>query len=167
MSFFSGLADVLTGGLANTVMDGIKSYFPPDMTDQEKAALKLELEKIELQKSKDANDAINNAENLLNERIAQQEGTAKDLMALPIVGRIIIFARGCQRPVWGFFTMYMDYEWFTSPSSSVVDGVAVALYTDQQQTALIVINLLVLGFLFGERAVKNVMPLVAQYFGKK
>ena len=167
MSFLSGLTDVLIGGLASTVMDGIKSYFPPDMSEQEKAGLKLELEKIELQRAADANKAINEAERSLNERIAQQEGTAKDLLALPFVGRVIIFARGCQRPVWGFFTMYVDYVWFTSPTSAMVSDKVVPVYTEQQQTALIVINLLVLGFLFGERAVKNVMPLIAQYFGKK
>ncbi len=32
--------------------------------------------------------------------------------------------------------------------------------------AMIVINVLVLGFFFGERALKNLMPMIAQVFGK-
>lgn len=154
---FNKILDVFSGGLASTVMDGIKSYFPPDMSNKQKAALNLELQKIELQKQSELSKAVAEAERLVNERIAQHEGTAKDLMALPFVGRIVIFARGCQRPIWGFATLWADLQWFSGAWSEI---------TDKQESALWVINLLVLGFLFGERAVKNVTPLIAQYFGK-
>ena len=154
---FNKILDVFSGGLASTVMDGIKSYFPPDMSDEQKAALNLELQKIELQKQAELSRAVAEAERLINERIAQHEGTAKDLMALPFIGRIVIFARGCQRPIWGFATLWADLQWFSGAWSGI---------TDKQESALWVINLLVLGFLFGERAVKNITPLISQYFGK-
>lgn len=147
------IVSMFSGGLADTVMDGIKAYFPPDMTDQQKAAINLEIQKIEMQKQMQLNAAIAEAEKSINERISQQEGTAKDLMSLPVVGRIIIFARGCQRPAWGFATMIGDYYWLSG---------AWGLLTDRQESALFAINLLVLGFLFGERAVKNVAPFIQQ-----
>ena len=37
----------------------------------------------------------------------------------------------------------------------------------QQESALWVINFLVLGFLFGERAVQNVAPLIAEIMAKR
>lgn len=154
---FDKILGVFSGGLADTVMDGIKSYFPPNMSEEQKAALNLELQKIELKKQAELSKAVAESERLVNERIAQHEGTAKDLMALPFVGRIVIFARGCQRPIWGFATLWADLQWFSGEWSGI---------TDKQESALWVINLLVLGFLFGERAVKNVTPLIAQYFGK-
>lgn len=152
------LASILTGGLADTVMSGITKYFPPDMSDEQKASVNLELQRIELEKQASVNKAVADAEKSINERIAISEGTAKDLMALPIVGRLLIFARGAQRPVWGFSTMYADYMWFSGQWSGL---------TQQQESSLWVINLLVLGFLFGERAVQNVAPLIAQHFVKK
>ncbi|WP_230413519.1 hypothetical protein [Zooshikella ganghwensis] len=63
----------------------------------------------------------------------------------------MLFLRGAQRPVWGFATLYLDLCWFATWQLTV-----------QQETALTLINVLVLGFLFGERAIKNVMPLIMQ-----
>lgn len=154
---FDKIVSALTGGLAGTVMDGIKSYFPPDMTDQEKASLQLALDKIELERTIEANKAATEADKALTERIAQTEGTAKDLMSLPIVGRLLIFLRGAQRPVWGFATLWADYCWFSNEWG---------ILTDKQETALIVINFLVLGFLFGERAIKNLEPLIMKLLAK-
>lgn len=158
MNFLSGLADTLTGGLASSVYQAVKDYFPPDMTPEQKAAIEIELQKIELEKAKSVNDAISSAERSLNDRISMHEGTAKDLMALPFIGRVVIFARGCQRPMWGFATMYCDFQWLSGAWSNL---------SEQQEATLWVINLLVLGFLFGERAVQNVTPIVARYFVKK
>jgi len=146
-----------TGGLAETIMGAVKDYFPPDMKEDDKQKFALAFKNVELQKQTQVDKAANEAEKNINERIAAHEGTAKDLMSLPVVGRLLIFARGCQRPVWGFATMYIDFMWFSNAW----------VLNERQESAVWVINLLVLGFLFGERAIKNVMPLVAQYFGKK
>jgi len=54
--------------------------------------------------------------------------------------------------------MYMDVMWFSGKWSGL---------TDQQESALWVINTLVLGFLFGERAVKNVMPFMTQFMKQR
>lgn len=157
MSFLSKIGNVLSGGIFSEAKELITDYFPPDMNEQQKAELNIRLEELAQKKQKQIMDAAADAEKTLNQRISQHEGTAKDLLAMPVLGRCVIFLRGVQRPAWGFFTMYLDYVWLTSASSA---------YTEQQQTALIVINMLVLGFLFGERTIKNLEPLLLKIWGK-
>lgn len=157
-NIFGSIASALGGSIIKDAGDLFTKYFPPDMNPQDAADLKLALRDRELAKDKLVNTALNEAENNLNQRIREQEGTASDLKSIPILGHIVLFLRGVQRPAWGFFTMYLDYEWLVSSTDT---------YTDQQQTALIVINILVLGFLFGERTIKNLTPLILQVFGSK
>ncbi len=152
----STLVNTLSGGLADTLYDAVKTYFPPDMTLEQKGKIYMELQRLEQEKRHQADTALLKAEQAITERVSQLEGTAKDLKTLPIIGHLVLFARGCQRPIWGFFTLYLDYQWFTRWNLS-----------EQQQSALIVINLLVLGFLFGERAIKNVAPYLIQAAQKR
>lgn len=165
MSFWEKITSAVGGSLFGEVKDLITDYFPPDMSPKQKAELQQKLSELEAKKTQQLHQASIEADRVLNERIENQEGTASDLKQLPIVGRIVLFLRGTQRPVWGFFAMYMDYVWFTSPSTKLIEGVQVATYTEQQQTALIVINILVLTFLFGERSIKNLEPLIMKVFG--
>ena len=166
MSLLTKIGDALGGSLFGSVKDLVTSYFPPDMSPEKKAELQQKIEELEFNRQLAILNAAADAEKTLNQRIAEYEGTASDLKQLPVVGRIVLFLRGMQRPVWGFFVMYLDYQWFTNPSTKLLDGQAVQAFTEQQQTALIVINLLVLGFLFGERTVKNLEPLIIKVFGK-
>lgn len=147
----SGLANTLTGGLADTLYDAIKTYFPPEMPLEEKGKLMLQLQRLELEKKQQADEVLLDAERELTQRISQLEGTAKDLKTIPYLGDLVIFMRGCQRPIWGFFTIWLDYQWFSHWTLS-----------SHQQQAMIAINLLVLGFLFGERAAKNIAPWIIQ-----
>ena len=154
MGILGKIGDVLTGGLADTAFDAIKTYLPPDMSEEDKAKMKLQLEKLEMEKRAQANEATAEAEARVNERVRQYEGTASDLKSMPILGPVMLFLRGSQRIVWGFAALYLDYMWFTQWTT----------LTDRQETALIVVNTLVLGFLFGERAVKNVTPMLKDAF---
>ncbi|MEO9655906.1 hypothetical protein [Marinomonas sp.] len=157
MSIFGTLLNGITGGFAEKAIDAVKEYFPPDMSAEQKAEMQLKLKQIELDAQRQANTAVNEAEKVLNQRIAEYEGTASDLKAIPVVGPLMIFLRGLQRPVWGFATLYMDFMWFAEWTT----------LTEKQESALMAINVLVLGFLFGERAVKNVMPLITKLFEAK
>lgn len=155
MNLLSKVTDIIGGSLFGEVKELITDYFPPDLNPQQHAEMQQKIATLEHKKSMDINNALADQEKTLNKRIAEQEGTASDLKQLPVIGRIVLFLRGLQRPTWGFFAMYLDYNWFTiSPD-----------YTEQQQTALIVINILVLGFLFGERTIKNLSPLIIKVFG--
>lgn len=147
----SKLTKLISGGLVDKVVDTAVKYFPPDVSPEQKQQFALECRQLELKYAQQQQHLINQAEALLTQRISQLEGTAQDLLALPVIGRLLLFLRGAQRPVWGFATLYLDWCWF-----------ATWQLTDQQETALTLINVLVLGFLFGERAIKNVMPLIMQ-----
>lgn len=157
MKLLSKLTDFVGGSLFKEIKEGVMAYFPPDMSPQQKAEAELNITEMLNEKQREANKALADAAIQLDKRIAEQEGTAKDLLAMPVLGRIVLFLRGLQRPVWGFATMYMDQRWFFGD-----EGV----FTEQQQTAMIVINVLVLGFLFGERTIKNLEPLIIKVFAK-
>lgn len=99
------------------------------------------------------------AEQEFNQRIKDMEGTANDLNRSGFMGKIVLFFRGAQRPLWGFLVMYIDLMVFSS-KWAIPDG-------SGKESAFWIINFLVLGFLFGERAVKNVAPLISQMIKKK
>lgn len=147
--------DFFSGGLGSAIVDGVKDYFPPSMSDKEKAELAGRIKDSADKQANEAAKIANEAEAEFNQRIKDMEGTANDLKSIPVIGPLVIFLRGCQRPIWGYATLYMDFMVFSDKWKTL---------TETQESALWVINLLVLGFLFGERAVKNIMPLVSQYF---
>ena len=97
----------------------------------------------------------------VTDRAAKLEGTAEDLLKLPVIGRIVLFLRGCQRPVWGFSALVMDWQ-LLSGSWTVELYNATADAITAEGWIVLAINVLVLGFLFGERAIKNLLPLVAK-----
>jgi hypothetical protein len=156
MSFLTKITEFVGGSLFSEIKDGVMSYFPPDMSPKQKAEAELKIQQLLHQKQLDVSSILNESAKQLDARIKEQEGTASDLKQLPLIGSLVLFLRGTQRPIWGFFTMYLDYVWFTTSPG----------YTEQQQTALIVVNMLVLGFLFGERAIKNLEPLIMEVFRK-
>lgn len=158
MGFFDKLADVATGGLAKQVIDAVQAYFPPDMNPEQKAQLQIQLMQIESQRIEAANKAIAESEQAINDRIAIYEGTASDLKSIPILGPMMLFLRGAQRPIIGYGTIYLDWQVFSG------------LWPLTERTiisAFWVINLLVLGFLFGERAVQNLAPLITDFMKAK
>lgn len=149
-----GAINGVSGGFVDKAVDLVTGYLP---NPEAKAEIKAKFQALELEREKAINEAVHVAAEDLNKRIAEQEGTAKDLMSLPFVGRIIIFARGAQRPIWGYATLYFDWQLFANELT----------LTEQQTQLLWIINFLVLGFLFGERAVKNIMPLVVKMMEAK
>ena len=158
MGLGAKIVDFFSGGAVKTIADTVEAYFPPSMSDKEKAEMKMQIQAAEHAREKDLLQLANEADAEFNQRVRDLEGTAADLKGVPIIGPFLILVRGAQRPVWGFATLYLDY---------MVLSKAWDISGDQQLKAMIfAINLLVLGFLFGERAAKNVMPLLATYFGK-
>jgi hypothetical protein len=132
----------------------------PDLQLQfQKAILeqKVQLQQIDAQRAKDDADADNEADKTLTARMAAMEGTASDLKAIPYAGAVMLFLRGSQRIVIGYGTAWMDWEWLTG---GVVLG-------DFQQRLLFTASLLVFVVLFGERAVKNIAPLVIDLLGQR
>ncbi|BCS89967.1 hypothetical protein [Pseudodesulfovibrio sediminis] len=163
MSFLSAVTGFFTGekGLVGTITDTVKAYFPPSMSDKEKAELAARISEAEHKQEKALMALAVDADKEVTRRAAELEGTAKDLASLPVVGRFIIFARGCLRPLFGYFTLFVDWQIFSNSwdvSMTTLTGEFTA-----EGILIIVLNILVLGFLFGERTVKNLMPLFTKF----
>ena len=156
MGILSSLSEFVGGNLFKEIKDTVVTYFPPDMSPLQKAELEIKVQESLHKQQMELAKMLDEAGRQLDQRIAEQEGTAKDLLSMPILGRLVLFLRGLQRPVWGFAVLYLDFVWFSTGSN----------YNDQQGTAMICINMLVLGFLFGERTIKNLEPLIIKVFGK-
>lgn len=159
MDIFTKIVDFFGGSAVKTIADTIMAYLPPDISPEKKIEIAFASSQQEYQRQKDAMIMAHEMDKEFNQRIKDLEGTAADLKALPYVGNILIFFRGAQRPIWGFATLYLDYMWFSN-AWKIPDGT-------QQSAAFLVINVLVLAFLFGERALQNVMPYIIQFFGAK
>ena len=156
MGFFEKVTSVLGGGIVKEVGDLVKTYFPPSMSEQEKLQFQLALQDSIHKRDMEIAKLGHEMDTEFNRRTVEMEGTASDLKVIPIIGPLLIFLRGTQRPVWGFATLWLDWQVFSSAWK----------LTEKQEIILLVINLLVLGFLFGERAIKNVAPLLSQFFGR-
>ena len=157
MSFLAKLTEIVGGSLFKEAKEVVMAYWPPEVSPEKRLELQAKLNDIELEKSRQLDQAIADAETRLTERIALTEGSAQDLRALPVIGPLVLFLRGLQRPAWGYATLYGDAMWFMGRWN----------LNAQQESALWVINFLVLGFLFGERAVQNVAPLIAELMKNK
>lgn len=158
MNLWNKLIDSVGGSLVGNIVDTVKAYFPPSMSDQEKAALEFKVREVAHKQELSLLQATNHMEAEFNQRIKDMEGTASDLKAIKVIGPLVIFLRGLQRPVWGFATLYIDYQVFAGEWKLLADS--------KQDAAFLVINLLVLGFLFGERALKNVGPVIERMIKK-
>lgn len=156
MSILATITNFLGGNIFKEIKEGVMAYLPPDLSPTQKAEISFKVQSLLDKKEADANRILSDAAVQLDKRISVQEGSAQDLKSIPFLGAFIIFLRAAQRPIWGYCTIYMDYRWFFE----------IKTLTEQQQTAMIIINILVLGFLFGERTIKNLEPLITKVFAK-
>lgn len=158
-SAVKGVANVALGGLPDTIMDIVDGIAGNDLPPEKRAELQIAIERETTQRQIAANDAARDAEQMVTQRAAELEGTAADLAKLGWVGRLVIGLRGVQRPIWGFGTLYLDVMVFSKQWPVEPDSMT--------EVAFVLINLLVLGFLFGERAVKNLLPLVTSFLAAR
>jgi hypothetical protein len=158
MGILEKIGGLLGGGLGTKIAEIVGNRIE-DKGKQQLAQLELEKaigdREHELQMAELAADA--EAQKEFSERTQAMEGTAADLKVVPYVGAFVIFLRGAFRPLFAYFTAYLDWLYFyqTTP------------WSDKQQALVYAVNMLVLGFFFGERALKNVLPLVAKVFEAK
>lgn len=151
------IAQTVTGAATpDAALTAIKT--DPGMALQfQKAVLdqKVQLQQIDAQRDKDDADEDNEADTILTARMAALEGTASDLKAIPYAGPLMLFIRGSQRIVISYGTAWVDWLWLSG-------GLTL---NDMQQRLLFTASLLVFVVLFGERAVKNIAPLVIDLLG--
>lgn len=157
-SIAAGVAKFFGGDTGKEVVGFIRDRFPGKMSEAELAEVAAETDKREMEREKNVMDWAREQDQQFFTFTKDMEGTAADLRTIPYVGGLIIFLRGAFRPIFAYFTLYLDAVWMLTETSDS--------WTDQQNTAMIVINVVVLVFFFGERTVKNLMPLIAQVFGR-
>lgn len=143
---FGAAKKIVTGGFAGGIIDAIAKVLPPDIDPVVKAQIDLAATQEAHRQEIALMSAWNDAELAFNERTLALEGTASDLKAIPILGPIMIFLRGSFRPLFSFAVMFWDWKIFSGAWAS------------PDPELLIALNVLVLGFYFGERAVKNILP---------
>ena len=179
MSFFGKIVDFISGGVGSKIVDTVAAHFPPDMSEKEKEQMKLVIAQASREYELELLRVAQKEQEAFNQRIKDLEGTAADLNQAGVLGRIILFLRGLQRPIWGFAVLYLDFMVFSgawpvtkAPSGQTTNaaGEAVAAAAGgitgmDLQSAFWVINFLVLGFLFGERAMRNVLPFFQARLG--
>lgn len=151
MDWLSGLLSLFGGGtngkgVVGELTDAVDRFIT---TDAEKAEAEMAITQVMHQRELEMTRIALEADKEFNDRIKDLEGTSKDLIQAGFFGKVVLFVRGAQRPAWGIATMILDYMVFSG---------AWKLEGDTLNDAFYVVNFLVLGFLFGERAIKNVAP---------
>lgn len=177
MGFFGVLQSMFTGdangGVAGKIIDTVKDYFPPDMSDEEKANLNLAITQAIHKQEMDILNAAHEEEVEFNKRTVAMEGTAQDLIQAGWLGKIALFFRGFQRILWSYGIFVFDVFWLmgkvdfpTTMSITDPNNSGVQMIVPNPIVAFIVtVNVLVLAFLFGERALKNLTPMIVSIIG--
>ena len=153
-------------GIGKNIADTVLGKFPNKLSEEDRAQLEAavneaarehELKLLDMALEQEKLALEQDAE--FNKRIKEMEGTASDLIQAGWLGKVILFFRGMQRPLWGYSVLVLDFMIFSGkwklPEISVAAGDVVS--GADVESAFWWINFLVLGFLFGERATKNVM----------
>lgn len=152
MSITEKILDVIGGGLVSGIIDVAKSYFPPDMSEAQKLEAEMKMLQIKASVDLQIQEMLNESERAFNDRIIQMDGTAEQLKSVFFIGPLIILLRAIQRPLWGFGTLYMDWMVFSDTWKIPTDS--------REDLCFLSINLIVLIFLFGEKAFKNIAPVI-------
>lgn len=152
MGLASKALEIVGGGLFKEISETVQAYFPPDMSPEKKMELGMKLESIQGDNKLKLQALLNEEENNYNNRIMNMDGTAEQLRLIPWIGPFIILLRSIQRPIWGFATLWIDFMVFSSTWKLEKES--------QEMFCFLVVNVVVLVFLFGEKTFRNVAPLI-------
>ena len=149
------VAGFISGG--SEILSIVDKVLPDRLSEGERLKLQMEIDAAGADRKIKMLEVWNEQEAAFQEHVREMEGTAKDLKAIPILGHVMLFVRGIQRPLWTLATLWID----VSVLSGKWDLSATAGSNGDQAWAILwVINVLTLTVLFGERALQNVMPLI-------
>ena len=167
MSFFKTIASTVLGGensLGAKIVNTIAGQFPEKLSEGNRAQIEAAVTQATRGHEVQLLNIAHEGDVEFNDRIKAMEGTAGDLQRFGFIGKFLIFLRGAQRPAWGYGVLYLDFQVFSGQWSLAQNTSPGGMLT--LEGAFWVVNFLVLGFLFGERTVKNVLPLIQAKFGR-
>ena len=139
------------------ITDIIFNKLPESVDEAERERIRSAIREAEHNREMGILDIFEERDLHFTKRVQGLEGTSGDLQQAGWPCRIVLFFRGVQRPFWGFVVLFMNYNVY-------VNGSAVPEGLERLFTA---VTLIIVMFLFGERAIKNVFPLFDRYFGRK
>lgn len=155
MGFFGAAIGAITGALPDVVGRVIDEVLPdkesPEAKEQ-KARLELELTKAVHAHELAILQAANDADQEFNRRTESLEGTAKDLILLGVVGKVILAVRSAIRPGITICTCIWDWMVFSGKWA-----------TPYSTELFFLLNGVVVCFWFGERAIANAAPALGQF----
>jgi len=152
------VVDKIFGGEGG-ILKGITATAEKFFGSKEQAhQFEMEVGRFLHQKELEANAHALEVEQEFNQKIKDLEGTANDLKSFGWVGMIIVFLRGAFRPLVSYGMAWVNIMVFSRQWKLPED--------EQVVSAFWIINLVIFVFYFGERAIKNVIPILAMYFGK-
>jgi hypothetical protein len=125
--------DPVTAGIeaGKEIVSLIKRWFPEKMSEEQEAQI-----------GEIATSSFRNF-------VVQYEGSASDYKDIKFFGPLMMMIRGIIRPAVTIAVVYFDSQYFT-----LIDTTSVQ-WPEGTAQILLWMNVLVLGFWFGERAVKN------------
>jgi hypothetical protein len=123
--------------VSNLISTGLDKFFPDRMSEDDKEKLKFQMLAFSAEEARKAGSAF-------RDFVVQYEGAAKDYTNIPIIGPTVLLVRGLIRPAFTVLVGYLDWLYFS--------GVG---WTDEQSSLLKAVNIVVLMFWFGERAIQN------------
>ncbi|OEU64598.1 MAG: hypothetical protein BBJ57_10695, partial [Desulfobacterales bacterium PC51MH44] len=124
---------------ANEMATEFVAILPSTVTDAQKKEVSSKVEQIIEKKLCDLRVAKVDIESEVNQKIEKLAHTTKDLEKVPFFGKLGLFLRGMQRPIWGFALLYIDLK--------VLSGDWTLPAGSQTESAFWLLNLLILGFL--------------------
>jgi hypothetical protein len=113
------------------IKTGLDKFVPDKMDEKDKQTLVQNMEMFTAKEARDENSSFRSF-------IVEYEGAAKD------VPRLVVILRSLIRPIFTILVGYLDYLYFTGTG-----------FTPEQGDLLKSVNVIVLFFWFGERAVTN------------
>lgn len=128
-------------------------------SESKKAEAKLMIMERKHKIEQETTSVWNDQEKTFLDNQKSMEGTASDLKQFGVIGKILVLLRGLQRPVIGYGIGVVDYQVFT--------GIIVLPADQMIQSTFYAVNIVVLISLFGERAVRNVLPMLTTYLNVK
>lgn len=156
---FKSITEAVVGGATggvSSLAQKVMEYFPPSMSDKEKSELQLRITEVDNENKIKTLAAVNEAKAQFFEFTKDFEGTAKDLKDIKFFGPLMLFLRGSQRIIWGYGTLWIDFQ-IISGSWDIADD-------PQLKFIAIALTVIVGATLFGERAIQNVMPFLERFF---
>lgn len=154
MGFFGAAIGAITGALPDVVERVIDEVLPDKETPEskeQKARLELELTKALHAHELAILQAANEADAEFNRRTEALEGTAKELVTLGAVGKVLLALRSAIRPAISICVLSWDFMVFSGRWEIKYDELFALM------TGVVVI------FWFGERAVANAAPALGQF----